>query len=331
MGFLLVKESPVHPSPAPSVDTSSKARKRNRNKARPATPPPPAVRSSAPIEGILANKDEKSPVVARAPVIPHPKLATSVPKDEVELAKQHQQQAQAPAKAASARKPVAPSAVVPQDAQRQRQQEQPFTTVGGNRHKTATPPLQQPQQQQPPPPPQDKPVTVAPATATVASPPVATQPLTPVQVQHVQMPPRQAPRQHNEAVAQQNGFNKNTVPVKQQTASASAVPSSLKIVDIVKGRTTSNRCVSLEQVLLALPTSQAVVSELMVALDAFPLSVTELGIIMHKIANKQLLIKQDWTKVHTHSHTLCRFDPSFVRHQCSYNMVKRSILKLRSV
>ena len=232
----------MHPSPAPSVDTSSKARKRNRNKARPTTPPLPAVRSSAPIEGILANKDEKSPVVPRAPIIPHPKLAAGIPKDEVELAKQHQQQAQAPVKAASARKPTTPSAAVLQDAQRQRQQEQPFTTVGGNRHKTATPLLQQ---QPPPPPPQDKAVAVAPSTATVVSPPVATQSLTPVQVSHAQLPPRQASRQQKEPVASQNGFNSNSMPVKQQAASKPSVPPSMKIADMVKGRTKSNRCVCL--------------------------------------------------------------------------------------
>jgi hypothetical protein len=35
----------------------------------------------------------------------------------------------------------------------------------------------------------------------------------------------------------------------------------------------------------------------MSALDAFPLSTDELDIIMHKIANKQSVIKQDWSKV----------------------------------
>jgi hypothetical protein len=35
----------------------------------------------------------------------------------------------------------------------------------------------------------------------------------------------------------------------------------------------------------------------MSALDAFPLSTEELDIIMHKIANKQSVIKQDWSKV----------------------------------
>jgi hypothetical protein len=35
----------------------------------------------------------------------------------------------------------------------------------------------------------------------------------------------------------------------------------------------------------------------MAALDAFPLSTDELDIIMHKIANKQSVVKQDWTKV----------------------------------
>jgi hypothetical protein len=35
----------------------------------------------------------------------------------------------------------------------------------------------------------------------------------------------------------------------------------------------------------------------MSALDAFPLSTDELDIIMHKIANKQSVLKQDWNKV----------------------------------
>lgn len=48
---------------------------------------------------------------------------------------------------------------------------------------------------------------------------------------------------------------------------------------------------------LVLPSSQAVVTELMLALDAFPLSTDELDIIMHKIANKQSVLRQDWTKV----------------------------------
>lgn len=50
---------------------------------------------------------------------------------------------------------------------------------------------------------------------------------------------------------------------------------------------------------LVLPSSQVVVTELMLALDAVPLSPEELDIIMHKIANKQSVVKQDWTKVRT--------------------------------
>ncbi|CAF4932480.1 unnamed protein product, partial [Rotaria socialis] len=45
-----------------------------------------------------------------------------------------------------------------------------------------------------------------------------------------------------------------------------------------------------------LPSSQVVVTELMSALDAFPLSTDELDIIMHKIANKQSVLRQDWSK-----------------------------------
>jgi hypothetical protein len=46
-----------------------------------------------------------------------------------------------------------------------------------------------------------------------------------------------------------------------------------------------------------LPSSQLVVTELMSALDAYPLSADELDIIMQKIANKQFVVKQDWNKV----------------------------------
>jgi len=51
------------------------------------------------------------------------------------------------------------------------------------------------------------------------------------------------------------------------------------------------------KIVLALPTSQAVVTELMQALDAFPLSTDELDIIMQKIANKQSVVNRDWAKV----------------------------------
>ena len=50
-------------------------------------------------------------------------------------------------------------------------------------------------------------------------------------------------------------------------------------------------------IIVALPSSQAVVTEIMSALDAFALSADELDIIMHKIANKQSVVKQDWSKV----------------------------------
>jgi hypothetical protein len=53
----------------------------------------------------------------------------------------------------------------------------------------------------------------------------------------------------------------------------------------------------IHKIVLALPTSQAVVTELMQALDAFPLSTDELDIIMQKIANKQSVVNRDWAKV----------------------------------
>ncbi|CAM4764507.1 unnamed protein product [Rotaria magnacalcarata] len=275
---------PTSPVP-PTIQLSSKPRKRNKNKTS----------SSTHIEGILINKDEKSPVTSQAAHIAHPLLATTIPKDEVELAKQHvkghmkspqqsnKQVVQATPPAASAKKPTSSSSTtnVNHDVQKQ-QQEQPFTTVVNNRHKTVTPPLQQQQQQQQQ---QNKLVntsstttttTVAPittATTTVSAPVV--QQAAPVPTQHEQLPQRPVPRQQ-EAPAQVNGLNTNPSTVKQSVAAPLT-----KLADIVK----------------TLPTSQTVVTELMLALDAVTLSTDELDIIMHKIANKQAVIKKDWTKL----------------------------------
>jgi len=68
------------------------------------------------------------------------------------------------------------------------------------------------------------------------------------------------------------------LPVKQPQPVSTVTP---KIADLIK----------------VLPSSQVVVTELMSALDAFPLSTDELDIIMHKIANKQSVVKQDWSKL----------------------------------
>ena len=166
-----------------------------------------------------------------------------IPKDEVELAKQHQQQAKtqvkptqstnkqtAPAPPAPIKKPTSPSTNVNQGVQKQQQQqpqpqEQPFTTVGGNRHKAGTPPSQ-PQQQQ-----QNKPVNTTTSVPTVPAP--LTQQPAPVPIQHEQLAQRQPPRQQKETPTQLNGFNTNPLPVKQP-AVASAT-SSTKLADLVKG------------------------------------------------------------------------------------------------
>jgi hypothetical protein len=220
------------------------------------------------------------------------------PKDEVELARQHQQQTKtqgkstqgsnkqtvppSPPQSVAVKKSVPASTNANQGGQKQQQQqqilqeqqEQPFTTVVGNRHKAATPPSQQ----------QNKSanVTSSPSLTSTAAPVPAPLPQqqAPVQNQHEQLAQRQAPpRQQKETPAQLNGFNTNSQPVKQSAVASAAPPT--KLSDLVK----------------ALPTSQAVVTELMSALDAFPLSTDELDIIMHKIANKQSVIKQDWSKL----------------------------------
>lgn len=277
------------------VEASPKVRNRNKRKGRPTTPPP---FSADQIEGILVNKGEKSPVTSRAQTIPHPKLAVITPKDEVELARQHQQQAkpqvkptQGPTKQAAATPPPPPIPVkrsVPtsnnanQGGQKQQQllqeqQEQPFTTVGGNRHKTGTLPSQQ----------QTKSANATPsAVVTTAAAPVVVpapapqQQQPPVQTQHEQLAQRSAPpRQQKETPAQLNGFNANSQPVKQPIVASAPPPA--RLADIVK----------------ALPSSQAVVTELMSALDASSLSADELDIIMHKVANKQSVINKDWSRL----------------------------------
>ena len=241
------------------------------------------------------NKNEKSPVTSQAQPISHPKLAVMIPKDEVELARQHHAQAPTQAKSTqgSNKQTVPPpSAPVPvrkpnnvnqggvKQQQRSVQEEQPFTTVGGNRHKAGTPPSQQ----------QNKPAnaTATATSAVVTAPAPLSQsqqqqaPPPAVQVQHEQLPPRQAPsRQQKETPAQVNGFNANSQSVKQPMSANNPPAPPTRLADLVK----------------ALPSSQAVVTELMSALDASSLSTDELDIIMHKIANKQSVIKQDWSKL----------------------------------
>jgi len=106
-----------------------------------------------------------------------------------------------------------------------------------------------------------------------------------LQVQNDQLPQRQ----------QETPAPLNNLSLKQQV---STVPP--KIADLIKGKIDFFSIFFsyiLSTNLLVLPSSQVVVTELMSALDAFPLSTDELDIIMHKIANKQSVIKQDWSKV----------------------------------
>jgi hypothetical protein len=112
------------------------------------------------------------------------------------------------------------------------------------------------------------------------------------------------------------------LPVKQQV---STVPP--KIADLIKGKNLVFSVLFFIYSILVLPSSQVVVTELMSALDAFPLSTDELDIIMHKIANKQSVVKQDWNKVKI----LFFYKNDLLYTNISYNMVKKSILKHTSV
>ncbi|CAF0896295.1 unnamed protein product [Rotaria sordida] len=182
----------------------------------------------------------------------------SIAKDEVESTKQ---QSNVPIKSSEPSKkqifPISSQAITKKPTQSI--QEQPFTVVGGNRHKAGTPPLQQQQNKLP--------------VSAVSAPAPPVQPSTSVQVQHDQLAQRQQVSQ-KEISTQLNGVSTNSLPLKQQQ-----MPT--KIADLIK----------------VLPSSQVVVTELMSALDAFPLSTDELDIIMHKIANKQSVLRQDWNKL----------------------------------
>jgi hypothetical protein len=214
-------------APVQNVEISSKARKRNKNKTRSATPPPQPSSES----------HNKNPNATRAPPVTHPK---SAPKDELETTKQQ-------TKVQISNKQTLPTPVTnkkqTQNVQKQQQEQQPFTVVGGNRHKNTTPPVQQNKTQ------------VNPTSSVV---PVQQSSTAPVQHEQLaqRLPQKETP---------------TPVTVKQQP----------KIADLIK----------------VLPSSQVVVTELMSALDAFPLSPDELDIIMHKIANKQSVVKQDWNKL----------------------------------
>ena len=292
------QETPTPPAPVAEVTTTARKRQKNKDNQTSPSPASSATRTTSQHEGILANRDEKSPTTTHAPTIPHPKLAVSIPKDEVEMAKQHQQQKAASASnkqaAPPAKKVVTTSAAVNRGTQPQ-QQEQPFTTVVNNRNKAGTPPLQQ---QQPQPQQQNKPVSTP-----AAAPPAAFVPVqqpAPVQAQaqaqQEPLPQRQTPQPQRDRPVQVNGFNTNTSTAQQQPPATATPP--MKIADMIKSNYSLFIYTSIDEIFsLALPSSQMVVSELVSVLDAYPLSVEELNVVMYKIANRQAIIKQDWSKV----------------------------------
>ncbi|CAF3904570.1 unnamed protein product [Rotaria magnacalcarata] len=202
----------------------------------------------------VKTKDEKVPSTTRAPPVTHPK---SIVKDELESSKKQGKVIELP------KKQIFPASLQQATKKTIQTQEQPFTVVGGNRNKTTTPPLQQQQQ------PQNK------LQVNAVSSSVPVQPSSSSPIQHEQLIQRQQPTR-KETPGPVIVVSTNTIPVKQQQPLPQKIPA--KIADLIK----------------VLPSSQVVVTELMSALDAFPLSTDELDIIMHKIANKQSVLRQDW-------------------------------------
>jgi len=259
-----------------SLALSKRQKKRNRQTHSPS-------RVTGRVEGILINRDERSPVTDHPQPIPHPKLATMIPKDEVELAKLHHGSHQTKSnQSATKQTPSTKKPAATDDTPRLQHQEQPFTTVVNNRHKSGAPSVQQQQNRTKPIVAAAVPVPPAPAPAPAPAPLV---PVPPPVVQPDVLPQRQAFRSQTEVPPTKvNGFNSNVVNNRQSASSnagTAARPPPMKIIDMFK----------------ALPTSQAVVTELMLALDAYPLSADELNIVMHKIANKQSVVNKDWTKL----------------------------------
>lgn len=261
------QESSTPSSEVPKpIEIASKVRKRNKNKV------PPTI----PIEGILINKDEKSPVTTEAEPIPHPLLETIIPKDEVELAKEQHSKTKMKSSQTSNKKPIhttsAPVKNLAASAINIHQEipEQPFTTVASHKHKSGTPPSQQPTKSI------DTPSSLNTSGTSLSSSSSSIQQKAPVQIQHEQL----AQRQQKEASTQLNGLDTNPLSIKQSTiATVSNQP--MKLADLIK----------------TLPTSKTIVTELMSAFDAISLSTDELDIIMHKIANKQSVLNKDWTKL----------------------------------
>ncbi|CAF1140892.1 unnamed protein product [Adineta steineri] len=251
-------EQELNRLPSENVETSSKARKRNKNKT-----------STNQTETNVTN--EKNPTTTRAPPVTHPKVTL---KDELESKKQ-QTKAQVKSSQVSNKQalPVATTTSTTNkkttQSNRDEYQEESFTIVGGNRHKSGTPPAQQQQNKSQ--------VNTAPTTAPVSLAPVQQASSTPIQHDHLAQ--RQQPQQKQTPVQASTPIT-NSVPVKQQQQHQTPKVQP-KVADLIK----------------SLPSSQLVVTELMSALDAFPLSTDELDIIMQKIANKQSVVKQDWSKL----------------------------------
>ncbi|CAF0746345.1 unnamed protein product [Didymodactylos carnosus] len=107
------------------------------------------------------------------------------------------------------------------------------------------------------------------------------------------LPPRSQPlqkspvdeRQVPNPSVQTNGFSQQSLsPINPPQISSNKV-------------TPPNHPIKMVDLLRALPTSQSVVTELMLALDTIPLSDKELDVIMYKIANKQVVLKSDWNNL----------------------------------
>ena len=173
--------------------------------------------------------------------IPHPKLAVMIPKDEVELAKQHHQQTQNQAKlsqsankqaatgaSASAKKTTAVTPINGNQNGKARE-EQAFTTVSNNRHKGSAPSSQQSQQQQ------NNNSNKIVASASVSAAPSIQQQQSANVVSQEALPQRQTARSQQASVPT-NGLNTSstqTKPIPTQTLATPQAP--IKISDLVKG------------------------------------------------------------------------------------------------
>lgn len=253
--------------PSQTAETSSKARKRNKNKAQ-------------------AETNVKSTTAARAPPATTSKPA---PKDEPKT--------QAKPAPTSAGKPVTATPTTTtskkpaQPVEDDLSLDQPFTVVGGNRHKMTT---QSSQQQQ------SKPVSFAEGERAVSDTSTLFR-----QRRPPPHPPRHRRNRHRQC--NPNRLRKSPRPRQLPQPCPPLRPRSSYLRSQLRKWPTSSKVRShppstdVFQLttcrLSVLPSSQLVVTELMSGLDAYPLTTDELDIIMQKIANKQSVVKKDWSKV----------------------------------